>query len=115
MNDTTPLEEVQPDHREIQRTAQLAKVLGHPIRLSIIMLLAQRTTCFCGDITELFPRAQSTVSQHLKALKEAGLVTCTLQGTHTCYCLNPGGVSGLRASLKALDGLLSDYQPTSCT
>ena len=72
----------------VKRLAELTKALGHPARISILSILAQKDTCFCGDITELIPLAQSTVSQHLKALKEAGLIKGTVEGVRSCYCLN---------------------------
>jgi ArsR family transcriptional regulator len=86
---------------EIIRSAEIAKALGHPARVAILKILADRNTCFCGDITEILPLAQSTVSQHLKALKEAGLIQGNVEGVRTCYCLNPDGI-------KELNNLLSE-------
>ncbi|MDG5767236.1 metalloregulator ArsR/SmtB family transcription factor [Balneolales bacterium ANBcel1] len=83
----------------IRRTAQLTKALGHPVRLAILQLLCNRDTCFCGDFTDVLPLAQSTVSQHLKMLKECGLITGTSRGVRTCYCLDPDGVRELRQTL----------------
>lgn len=94
----------------VQRSAQIAKALGHPARIAILKLLAQRSSCFCGDITELLPLAQSTVSQHLKALKAAGLINGEVEGVRTCYCLNPDGVGELQALL----GELSSELITTC-
>ncbi len=88
--------------KSIQRSAEIAKALGHPARIAILKILAQRTTCFCGDITEILPLAQSTVSQHLKALKTAGLITGTVEGVKTCYCLNPEGIRELQSVLSEL-------------
>lgn len=85
----------------VKRSAEIAKALGHPARIAILKILAQRNTCFCGDITEVLPLAQSTVSQHLKALKSAGLIKGDVEGVRTCYCLNPEGI-------KELNSLLSD-------
>lgn len=89
------------DDPSTKRAAAIAKALGHPVRITILKILAQRETCFCGDITELLPLAQSTVSQHLKALKSAGLIKGEVEGVKTCYCLNPEGI-------KELKGLLSE-------
>lgn len=75
-----------------KRTAELMKALGHPARVAIIELLAERETCICGDITEELPLAQSTVSQHLKALKGAGIIKGEIDGVRTCYCLNEEGI-----------------------
>lgn len=88
--------------KSVQRSAEIAKALGHPARIAILKILAQRTTCFCGDITEILPLAQSTVSQHLKALKSAGLITGTVEGVKTCYCLNPDGIRELQSVLSEL-------------
>ncbi len=90
----------------IIRSAAIAKALGHPARIAILKLLAQRKTCFCGDITEVLPLAQSTVSQHLKALKSAGLITGEVEGVRTCYCLNPDGIKDLKSLLSELSSEL---------
>ena len=60
----------------------------HPARIAILKLLAQREECICGEIVELLPLAQSTVSQHLKELKEAGLIDGEVEGQRSCYCIN---------------------------
>jgi ArsR family transcriptional regulator len=90
------------DDPAIERSAAIAKALGHPARIAILKILAQRNTCFCGDITEIIPLAQSTVSQHLKALKTAGLIKGEVEGVRTCYCLNPDGVKELKSLLSEL-------------
>lgn len=84
------------------RLAELAKALSHPARISILKILADRTTCICGEIVELLPLAQSTVSQHLKELKAVGLVQGEIEGPKTCYCLNPETVSELQGLLTGL-------------
>lgn len=71
-----------------KRTAELAKALAHPARIAILELLAERATCICGDITDELPLAQSTISQHLKALKKTGIIKGEVDGVRTCYCLN---------------------------
>lgn len=76
--------------------AEQAKALGHPARLAIIQLLAARDACVCGEIVEDLPLAQSTVSRHLKVLKEAGLVQGTIDGPRVCYCLDEEAVHALR-------------------
>ena len=68
--------------------AQLAKALGHPARIAIIQLLLKKQACICGDIVDELPISQSTVSQHLKALKEVDLIKGDIEGTSVCYCLN---------------------------
>jgi|SRR6056297_75492 len=97
---------IQLDDPAIKRSAAIAKALGHPARIAILKLLSQRSTCFCGDITEVLPLAQSTVSQHLKALKSAGLITGEVEGVKTCYCLNPDGIKELEATLTELSSEL---------
>jgi ArsR family transcriptional regulator len=66
--------------------ALLAKALGHPARVRILRLLLASETCFCGQIVSVLPLAQATVSQHLKVLKDAGLVRGEIEGPRTCYC-----------------------------
>ncbi len=74
--------------RDQERLARFCKALGHPVRVRIVKLLLSVDTCVCGDIVERLPLAQSTVSQHLKVLKEAGLIEGTIDGPRTCYCLD---------------------------
>jgi len=69
--------------------SQLADALGHPARVAILRLLKKREMCVCGEIVEVLPLAQSTVSQHLKVLKATGWIQGTKDGARVCYCLNP--------------------------
>ncbi|MDX2045975.1 MAG: metalloregulator ArsR/SmtB family transcription factor [Chitinophagaceae bacterium] len=71
-----------------QDMAAFAKALAHPARIAILKVLAQRNECICGEIVEILPLAQSTVSQHLKELKNAGLIDGTIDGPRSCYCIN---------------------------
>ena len=68
--------------------ARLAKALGHPARVAILRHLLRHGGCICGDLVELVPLAQSTVSQHLKVLREAGLLQGEIDGPRVCYCAN---------------------------
>jgi DNA-binding transcriptional ArsR family regulator len=68
--------------------ANLAKALAHPVRIKILKILNEQNVCMCGEIVELLPLAQSTVSQHLKELKKAGLIRGDIDGPKICYCLN---------------------------
>ena len=68
--------------------AKFAKALSHPARVAILQLLIQKQSCICGDIVDELPIAQSTVSQHLKELKQAGLVKGNIEGASICYCVN---------------------------
>jgi len=70
------------------RLAKYAKALAHPARVSILKLLASKQTCVCGDIVEELPLSQSTVSQHLKELREAGLIKGEIEGAKVCYCID---------------------------
>ncbi|PJZ43982.1 ArsR/SmtB family transcription factor [Leptospira brenneri] len=71
-----------------QRISSFTKLLSHPARLAILEVLAKRQSCICGEIVEILPLAQSTVSQHLKELKEGGLVKGDVEGTSSCYCIH---------------------------
>lgn len=71
-----------------QELAAFAKAMSHPARIAILKVLAQRNECICGEIVEVLPLAQSTVSQHLKELKNAGLITGETDGPRSCYCIN---------------------------
>ena len=85
----------EPDLRPVEgkeaddELAALAKAIGHPARIHILRFLARKTACVCGDIVEELPLAQSTVSQHLKVLKEAGLIRGEVDGPRICYCIEP--------------------------
>ena len=70
------------------RIAAIAKVLGHPARIAILEYLMQQKTCICGDLVDELPLAQATVSQHLKELKNAGLIKGEIEGTSVCYCID---------------------------
>ena len=85
-----------------EELAALAKALGHPARIQILRLLCRRMSCVCGDIVEEIPLAQSTVSQHLKVLKETGLIQGTIDGPRVCYCINPKTFRRLRALISSL-------------
>jgi DNA-binding transcriptional ArsR family regulator len=70
------------------RLAKYAKALGHPARIAILQFLAKKQSCMCGDIVDELPLSQSTVSQHLKELKEAGLIKGSIDGIKVCYCID---------------------------
>ena len=71
-----------------QNMALLAKALSHPARIEIMKTLAEKNMCICGEIVEVLPLSQSTVSQHLKELKTAGLIIVEIEGKKSCYCVN---------------------------
>lgn len=103
---TAPRQE--PDLRPVEgeaadaELATLAKALGHPARVQIMRLLVRRDACICGDIVDELPLAQSTVSQHLKVLKEAGLVKGEIDGPRVCYCIEPRALRRLRSLIGSL-------------
>lgn len=68
--------------------ADVAKALSHPARIRILKILTEMDVCMCGDIVDLLPLSQSTVSQHLKELKRVGLVQGDIDGPKVCYCVN---------------------------
>ena len=72
-----------------EQLATLAKAMGHPARVAILRQLATEGECICGEIVSALPLAQATVSQHLKVLKDAGLVQGQIDGPRVCYCVNP--------------------------
>lgn len=82
--------------------ARLAWAIAHPARVRIVRLLLSRTSCMCGEIVDELPLAQSTVSQHLKILKESGLIQGDVDGPKVCYCINPATLKELKALIAAL-------------
>jgi ArsR family transcriptional regulator, arsenate/arsenite/antimonite-responsive transcriptional repressor len=84
-----------------EELAGLARALGHPVRVRILRFLLDREECMAGAIADELPLAQSTVSQHLKVLREAGLIHGEVDGTRICYCADP-------ARVERLGGLLDD-------
>lgn len=82
------------------RLAKMLKALGNPIRFQIVETLAERQMCITAEIVELTPLAQSTVSQHLKVLREAGLIHGEIEGPATCYCLNTDNIRWLKEQIE---------------
>ena len=85
-----------------EELAALAKAIGHPARVQVLRILSRRTACVCGDIVHELPLAQSTVSQHLKVLKEAGLIRGEVDGPRVCYCVEPRALRRLRVLVAGL-------------
>jgi ArsR family transcriptional regulator len=96
-----PAPAIVPDLEGDDELATLAKALGHPVRVQIVRILARTTGCV-NDLVGQLPLAQSTVSQHLKVLKEAGLIRGTIDGPRTCYCIDPDGLRRLRLLVAGL-------------
>lgn len=82
--------------------AQLAKAIGHPARVAIIAHLLKVNSCICNDIVDQLPLAQSTVSQHLKELKNAGLIKGTIEGNAICYCLDTNAFKKLQDYISSI-------------
>lgn len=91
-----------PFDPELMQRARLFKALAHPARLAILEYLAGIRTCITGDIAEELPLGRTTVNQHLKELKNAGLVKGTVEGVKTNYCLNVEGIQMLEREFKSL-------------
>ncbi|PKL84264.1 MAG: transcriptional regulator [Ignavibacteriae bacterium HGW-Ignavibacteriae-3] len=92
----TKLEEFSAEEIEL---ADISKALSHPARIKILKILAEKNVCICGDIVEILPLAQATVSQHLKELKRVGLITGEIEGPKVCYCLNSSKMEKAKNSL----------------
>ena len=75
------------EKKEIE-LADIAKALSHPARIKILKILSELNACICGEIVDLLPLAQATVSQHLKELKRVGLIKGDIEGPKVCYCIN---------------------------
>ncbi len=82
--------------------AKLAKAIAHPARIAILEHLAKNGSCVCGDIVEELPLSQSTISQHLKAMKEAGVIKGEVDGTFRCYCIDMEACKNLLSQVTSL-------------
>lgn len=91
-----------PDVAWAEALAKLSWALAHPARVRIVRLLLNRTSCICGEIVEEMTLAQSTVSQHLKILKDAGLVQGEIDGPRVCYCINKDSMAKLKKLIAGL-------------
>jgi len=85
-----------------ERLTKMMKALGHPARMQIMRYLSDNPQCFTGDIVEVLPLAQATVSQHLKVLRDAGLICGTIEGPATSYCLCDEAVAWFKAQVSSL-------------
>jgi DNA-binding transcriptional ArsR family regulator len=91
--------------------ASLAKALGHPARIAILQYLIKTKSCVCGDIVEVLPLSQSTVSQHLKELKRAGLIKGDIDGPSVCYCID---AKAWHKAKKAVGELFDSHTSVNC-
>lgn len=97
------------------RLAELAKAIGHPARVAILEYLSETAGCICGDISNAVQLAQPTISLHLKALRDAGIIRGTVEGRAVCYCLNPDALSEVQDFLHMLQQrTIADSNNTCC-
>ena len=82
--------------------ASFCKALGHPVRVRLVRILSSKGECISGDLAEEFDLAQSTVSEHLRILKEASIIQGTIDGQRRCYCIHPGALQLLRTLVDKL-------------
>lgn len=94
--------------------AILAKALGHPARVAIIEYLIKVDSCICGDIVNELPLAQPTVSQHLKELKNAGIIKGTIEGNAICYCIDEVAVEKMKAFFANISAQLEKKKTDCC-
>ena len=103
-----PTETAKPDLRPVEGSeadaelATLAKALGHPARVQILRMLSRLNACVCGQIVKEVGLAQSTVSQHLKVMKDARIIQGEIDGPRVCYCLDPQTLRRLKALVGSL-------------
>ncbi len=90
--------------------AKMAKALAHPARISIIEHLLKTSSCVNGDLVEETGLAQATISQHLRELKEIGIIQGTIEGTSVCYCINPEKWEEIKSDF---NNLFNQYKPTT--
>ena len=94
--------------------ANLAKALGHPARIAILQHLLKINACICGDLVDVLPLSQPTVSQHLKALKSVGLIKGSIEGTSVNYCIDAERWNQVREQFNILFDTLVAEQDCSC-
>lgn len=99
---------------ELQDLAGLAKALSHPARLMILNYLAEQKVCMSGDISNEIPLSRTTVSQHLKELKSAGLIHGTIEGLKVNYCLKPDAIHSLKLSFNDFLSKIDFNEPQCC-
>ncbi|MDA0685028.1 MAG: metalloregulator ArsR/SmtB family transcription factor [Bacteroidetes bacterium] len=97
-----------PAHQ--QRIAAIAKALSHPARIALVSELASQNACVCGDLVAELPLSQATVSQHLKVLKEADIISGETDGPRVCYCINWTSLTQIRQDLDAWLETLTEHQ-----
>ena len=94
--------------------ASIAKVLGHPARVAILQSLIEKNTCVCGELVDEIGLAQATISQHLKELKNIGIIQGNIEGTKVCYCINPVKLKEIQSLFDKLFTSLIDKNNSCC-
>lgn len=94
--------------------AILTKALGHPARIAIIEHILKVNSCICGDIVNELPLAQPTVSQHLKELKNAGLIKGSVEGNSICYCIDESGFEKLKSFFQNVNDAIAKMKTDCC-
>lgn len=94
--------------------AVLCKAMGHPARVAILEYLLKNQECICGDIVDFLPLAQPTVSQHLKELKQAGLIQGSIEGNSICYCIDQNAIKKLERYFTSFFNTLKTTKKTCC-
>jgi len=100
-----------PDESKL---AQLAKAISHPARIAVLKKLSKQAECLCGEIVEVMPLAQATVSQHLKELKSAGFISGEIEGPKSCYCLDLRNIDEFAHRINTLIQSLKENQQKCC-
>lgn len=99
---------------ENNAVAIIFKALGHPARIAILEHIIKANSCICGDIVKELPLAQPTISQHLKELKNAGLIKGSIEGNSICYCINREGIDHLKNYFESISIKLINQSDTCC-
>ncbi|WP_343632112.1 metalloregulator ArsR/SmtB family transcription factor [Fluviicola sp.] len=99
---------------EQNEIASILKAIAHPARIAILEYLIQVDSCICGDIVNELPLAQPTVSQHLKELKNAGLIKGSIEGTSICYCVDKNSVARIQAYFSGVSSKLDNKADQCC-
>lgn len=97
---------------EINRLADQLRAIAHPARLALLQRIAQSSDCICTDLSKEMKLAQATVSQHLKVLKDIGIITGTIEGNSVCYCIDEKFLRSFKSDFMEL---LEDLENTSCS
>ena len=96
------------------KVARYAKAMAHPARIAILKLLIKQQACICGDIVDELPLSQSTISQHLKELKAAGLISGDVEGAKVCYCIDQKEWEIAKGLMSELFGSYDPSKPKCC-